>query len=178
MSGPGHPGGASTPDPADQLRDIRVQVLSIQKLIGYLGSGAYSYADFRAAASTNVKSIQDILPPLSDSEHSDAIADIQNTWRVMQASPILKPLVDGSQVPDAQTISSQIQVLNGLADHMIYLIGYLTIPARLNDWLSKAPTGYYVPFHQVFGDRYRTKTTGPTPAGDQLGPTYFARRAG
>lgn len=70
----------------------------------------------------------------------------------MQASPILKKLGDPANPPDPQAIPGQIQILNDLCKHVVFLIGYLTIPKRLNDWLSRAPFGYYIPFHQVFED--------------------------
>jgi hypothetical protein len=40
---------------------------------------------------------------------------------------------------------------------IIYLISYLTIPERLNEWLMGARPGYYIPFHIVFEDELPTK---------------------
>lgn len=54
-----HPNGLSI---EDELRDIRVQVLGLQRLISFLGSGSYNYADFAAAASLNVQSIESAVP--------------------------------------------------------------------------------------------------------------------
>lgn len=53
---------------------------------------------------------------------------------------------------DSQMLARDLNMLDTLTSKLVFQIGLLTVPARLNRWLNQARIGYYVPFHEVFND--------------------------
>jgi hypothetical protein len=74
---------------------------------------------------------------------------LRNIWEQMLVNPLLAK-------PEAKfTAQEQLHYLDMLGEQIrriIYRVGFLTIPSRLNDWLRLTRPGYYIPFHLVFED--------------------------
>lgn len=67
----------------------------------------------------------------------------------MTCAPLLRSL-DGSAAPAA--LVKECDQVESLCRRMVFQIGRLTIPARLNQWLKSAWAGYLIPFHDVFSE--------------------------
>jgi hypothetical protein len=67
----------------------------------------------------------------------------------MAVNPIL--ITPEADFP-AQEQLHYIDMLGGQIRRIVFLVGFLTIPARVNNWLAQARPGYYIPFHLVFDD--------------------------
>ena len=86
---------------------------------------------------------------MADIDDGDTIRHIRNIWEQMLVCPMMAD-PEGEYKPQ-----DQLNYLNMLTDQsrkIIYSVGLLTIPARVNDWLANARPGYYIPFHSVFDD--------------------------
>jgi hypothetical protein len=134
------------------LREIRVEILGLQQLFQYLSSGSVSLPAYAGLLKTNVDEIDGLMKQLGAIPYQDAIDEIRNTWQMMRVSPVLAGGADPAALPDAQLMLNQAKVLNDQCKRIIYLVGYITIPGRLEGWLKLARPGYYIPFHSVFED--------------------------
>ncbi|HYP41800.1 MAG TPA: hypothetical protein VEX13_15695, partial [Chloroflexia bacterium] len=154
LSGPPPGGGGTQQNLADlrQLRHVRVELIGLQKLLDIVASGSSSLPIYAGVIKDNVRDIDGLIRMLSFSDYADSVAEIQNTWQLMKVSPLLSSPDQKEPPLDAQTILNQCKILTDQCKRAIFLIGYLTIPSRLNDWLAQAPRGYYVPFDSVFED--------------------------
>ena len=72
----------------------------------------------------------------------------------MKSNPIIK---DSGGNFSAEDQLHDMNMLRKRIRKIVYLISYLTIPERLNEWLKGARPGYYIPFHVVFEDELPTK---------------------
>jgi hypothetical protein len=140
------------------LRELRAVVLDLQTLLEGIRSGATTlsiYESYVQEAKTEIQSLLDTIPPHNfDAESADAIRHLHNLWEQMSINPLmLNPATFGSANGNGAAVQDQLRHLNMLDDgceRLLFQIGILTIPARLNHWLSLGRAGYYIPFHEVF----------------------------
>lgn len=94
-------------------------------------------------------------------KHDDTIRHVINDWEQICDVPIFKDELaeqaahaeqENQQPPQLPQQVLQLQQLDILCRSMIFWIGLLTIPERLNEWLSTSKLGYAIPFHMVFED--------------------------
>ncbi len=136
---PAQPGG-------DPLYLLRAEVQDLHSVMNNIRAGLTSLASNAPNIARTMADCAVIMQRIADNELTRSL---HNMWEQMQNNPIL--------IKPASSISAQEQLhwLN-LLDQQIarveYLIGYITIPARLNKWLALARPGYYIPFHNVFED--------------------------
>jgi hypothetical protein len=78
---------------------------------------------------------------------SDNITQLRVVWEQISQN---KVLTDPKAKLDQQDFMRCSDLLLEQTKKMVFTIGYLTIPARINDWLAKARHDYNVPFHFVF----------------------------
>lgn len=138
------------------LRELGAVVLDLQALFQGIRDGSATLVTYEAyvqQAKTELQSLLDTIPPKDfHSETSDAIRHLHNLWEQMSINPLmLNPATFGSN--GASVLQEQLGHLNMLddaCDRILFQIGMLTIPQRLNDWLDFGRTGYYIPFHEVF----------------------------
>jgi hypothetical protein len=125
-----------------RLRDLRVVVLDMASLVASVRTGDASiatYAEFLQSSVAQMRSIViDVWNNEIPAESTDALRHIANLVDLLGA--------------DTQALARDLNMLDGLSSKLVFQIGMLTVPARLNRWLEHARTGYYVPFHEVFDD--------------------------
>jgi hypothetical protein len=129
-----------------RLRELRAEMLDLQAVLNSVRKGQASTEDYAKYLEGTMKDIAELVEVIQD---GDTIRRIKNTWEQMSTTPLLvKP--EGEF--DAQTQLHYLDLLDEQINRVIFLVGALTIPSRLNDWLAKARPGYYIPFHLVFED--------------------------
>jgi hypothetical protein len=139
------------------LRELRAVVLDLQSFLDGIRSGATllaTYEPYVQKKKTDIQQLMDALPVNKfDAETADSIYHLHNLWDQMSVNPLLlNPGTFGSTgaggVPQDQL--RDLNLLDTACNAMLFQIGVLTIPARVNDWLSLGRSGYYIPFHEVF----------------------------
>ncbi len=146
-----------SPQQIGRLRDLRVVVLDVAGLAASVRAGDASiatYAEFLSSSVAQMGTILDqVLRDDVPAESTDAIRHICNLVSLLSANPILRdPASYAADGADSQAMARDLNMLDSLSSKIVFQIGMLTVPARLNRWLEQARTGYYVPFHEVFDD--------------------------
>ena len=130
----------------DRLRELRTEVVDLQEILASVRRGeitVQAYADYIA------KTMQDMKGLIGQIQDGDAIRHLHNIWEQISICPLL------ARPQETLSAQEQLHYLDALERQfrrLIFIVGYLTIPARLNHWLANARPGYYVPFHAVFED--------------------------
>ena len=150
------PTGSVDPDENQRCEDLRrlsAEMLDLQDVLSKVISGDTSlavFADYITDTVTNVDAMINELEGFGIKlQSSDMLQHILNAWQQMKSFPLMKA-PDGTY--DAQQQLHDLSLINVQIDKMVYLCGYLTIPARLTEWLDETRPGYYIPFHEVFQD--------------------------
>lgn len=137
----------------EDLRELRAEILDLQEMLDDVSKGDTTLTlcrDYIETTKTDIKKILDkFSSPNLNSNRREDLRRIRNVWEQMESNPIIKGL-DGEINAEQQL--HYMNMLNKRIRKMIYLISYITIPERLNQWLEKALPGYYIPFHVVFAD--------------------------
>lgn len=130
----------------DLLRLLRAEVQTLQAFLANVRAGKVTvkaYADYIKRTKDDVNAIVGAI------RGGDSVRRIRNNWEQMEVNPIIAaPESD----LDAQEQLHYLDVLDAQINTIRFLVGTLTIPERVNDWLAKARPGYYIPFHLVFED--------------------------
>jgi hypothetical protein len=129
-----------------RLRELRAEVQDLHTVLESVRKGESTlktYADYVR------KTMQDIDELISSIRDGDAIRHLQNSWEQMTVNPLL--LNPEAEFP-AQEQLHYLDMLASQIQRIVFFVGFLTIPARVNNWLAQARPGYYVPFHLVFDD--------------------------
>jgi hypothetical protein len=168
-----------------KLREIRAEILDLNELLDKIRKGESdieTYSDYidrtKASIDTLLLEVKNLLnstkeevskmlpSSYGDSEaeilciDDDSIRHIENMWEQITANPVIKNLKPKGEPVEEITTKDQLQflkVLDTRINELIFEIGWLTIPDRLNDWLRSARPGYYIPFHLVFEDELPSK---------------------
>ena len=112
-----------------------------------------TYAEFLAKSADQMDAIlADVQADAVPSESTDALCHIANLVSLLAANPVLRDPAGYGQHVDSLAMARDLNMLDSLSTKLVFQIGMLTVPARLNRWLAQARTGYYVPFHEVFDD--------------------------
>ncbi len=128
------------------LRELRVEAQELQTILESVRMGETTLDLYAAYIQ---KTREDITELLAQIRNGDSIRHLQNIWEQMNANPlIMNPEVELS----AQEQLHHLNMLESRIRRLIFQIGALTIPARVNAWLDRARPGYYIPFHLVFED--------------------------
>jgi hypothetical protein len=140
------PGVIPTQAGGEPLYLLRAEIQDLHSVMNDIRSGETSLA---ANAPNIVKTMADIGLIMQGIADNELTRSLHNIWEQMQNNHIL------TRPASSITAQEQLHWLN-LLDRQIarveYLIGYITIPERLNKWLALARPGYYIPFHSVFED--------------------------
>ncbi len=134
------------------LRELREEVRDLADFVGKVKLGLTSIT---AGETYLKKTVGDITALFLEIEEvnrafrNDTVRHITNLWEQMQANPVL---CDPQQNLTQQELLHALTLLEDRGAKIVFAVGQLTIPHRLNRWLDKARTGYYVPFHQLFED--------------------------
>ena len=129
-----------------RLRELRDLVQDLRSTLNSIRRGEASLTDM---ASYIERTRQEISLLLKDVRGADAVRRIVNTWNQINASP----LIQNPATPlDAQTQLRHLDLLDTQCKRLVFQVGVLTIPDRVNEWLRSSRPGYYIPFHAVFED--------------------------
>jgi hypothetical protein len=145
------------------LQRLRVVIQELQALFERVQAGQGELRTVECSTETAAHEVDGILDHLvPDTPYADTILDgeampgievlyrIRTLWRQMRDyAPLRFPYC---HTPDAKQQTNELTQLLTACRSIVFEIGTLTIPARVNDWLAGARSGYYVPFHQVFDD--------------------------
>jgi len=143
----GASGAGST---ASRLRNLRVDVQTLQDVLDRVRKGEADLKDSAGYFANKVKSISQGLAPVTG---DDSLQRLHNIWDQIKSNPILQT---PTATFDAHTLIQNLNFLDDLCRQFILQVGLITIPERLESWLSRARPGYYIPFHIVFADEIPT----------------------
>lgn len=129
-----------------KLRELRAEVQDLQSVLDSVRRGESTLKTYAVYVKKTVKDINQLIPAVRE---GDAVRHLLNSWEQMSANPLL--LTPDADFP-AQEQLHYLDMLAGQIRKIVFLIGFLTIPTRVNDWLRQARPGYYIPFHLVFDD--------------------------
>jgi hypothetical protein len=128
------------------LRELRDEVLDLRNVLTGVRKGESGLQDFAQYIS---RTRQDISALLKDIHGADAIRHLGNLWEQMCASPLVQNPAGSF---DAQTQLHLLELLDAQCKKLVFEVGVLTIPERVNEWLQASRPGYYIPFNAVFED--------------------------
>jgi hypothetical protein len=138
----------------DLLRQVRAELQDLQRVLQAVRDGRATLADHAKYIERNRAEISDMVGKVAafaDSEviPGDNVRHLENLWQVLDDSPIIA--TPGTNLPAAEQVRA-LALCDQTCDSLIGLLGHLTIPARLNDWLTDAWSGYLLSFHDLFSD--------------------------
>ena len=134
------------------LRELRAEIRDLLDFVAKVKLGLTSIAagaDYVRRTREDMEQLIAAIAGLNDDLHHDGVRHIINLWEQLLVNPVI---VDPEREAQQEEQLHALTLLEDRAGEMIYAIGQLTIPERLNDWLRRARVGYYVPFHQLFED--------------------------
>jgi hypothetical protein len=134
-----------------QLRELRAEVQDLQEAIGHIRSGQVTiplYAGYIKHTVEEVTALIDDLRTMEDSSaHGDTIRHLRN---ILEQMNCCLNLTDPQNQLSAEEKLHFLNILDLQCAKLIFQIGRLTIPERINILLDNARPGYYIPFHSVF----------------------------
>jgi hypothetical protein len=141
------PAGSGTDKGRDALlRELRDEVLDLRTVLTGVRKGELSLQDF---AEYIGRTRQEIGALLKDIHGAGAIRHLGNLWDQMCASPLMQNPAGPFEV---QAQLHLLDLLEAQCKKLVFEVGVLTIPERVNEWLQASRPGYYVPFNAVFED--------------------------
>lgn len=138
------------------LRELRAEVQDLRDLFALVKEGKATTKENSGYFKKTYKDIQNIVKELNkfnQQYRSDTCRRIFNSWEKMQANPLL---AYPEQERKAQKQLHDLSILDEEAGKIIFYVGQITIPHRLNKWLGVLRAGYYLPFHKLFEDEVPT----------------------
>lgn len=142
-----------TKEQREDLRVLRAEIQDLQEILNDISKGESTLALCKEYIQKTKQDIGAILAKFAnidkDSSRREDFRRIKDVWEQMESNPIIKNPEENFSAEDQL---HHMNMLNKRIKKIIYLISYLTIPERLNDWLAKARPGYYIPFHVIFED--------------------------
>lgn len=144
---------ALSDDQLNQLRALRAEVLGLQRMLEIVRKGEMKLVQFTDYVKGTITDIAALVPTLKNMGKTDvgcdAVYHICNTLEQMEESPLLK---DPGANLDADVQLHYLNTFDAQCRRLVYEIGVLTIPPRVNTRLKAAWPGFYIPFHAVFDD--------------------------
>jgi hypothetical protein len=137
--------------PCHALR--RAEVQDLQEAIDHIRKGEFEIPTYASYINQTVDEVSRLIEALKDMEashgHGDVIRHLRNILEQMNCSRVLTD--SNSQLTTEQKLH-HLNTLDTQCSRLIFQVGMLTIPARVNMLLCNARPGYYIPFHAVFED--------------------------
>ncbi len=134
------------------LRQLRAEMQDLQGLLGSIGKGETTPKDHVGYITRTKDDIGVLMALVKEADFpggKDQIRHVHNIWEQMEDSPLLQ---DPAADFDPQDQLHHMNRLAALIRDLVYQVGYLTIPDRLEGWLEGQWPGHYVPFYPVFED--------------------------
>ena len=136
----------------NELRKARAEIQCLQELLKGIRKGNTDSKQYEMYIQNIISNIDDHINSIPNDAIGDTIQNLKSTIEFIKANP----LIEGTGF-DIKQQTSYLDMLDPLIRNAIFFIGLLTIPRRLNRWLSLSRNGYYIPFHQVFEDELPDK---------------------
>ncbi len=134
------------------LRELREEVRDLSDFAGKVKLGLTSIKAGKTYIEKTQKDIATLILEIEEINkefRSDTVRHIINLCEQLEANPVI---VAPQEKLSQQELLHALSLLEDRVAKIVLAVGHLTIPHRLNRWLAKARTGYYVPFHQLFED--------------------------
>jgi hypothetical protein len=137
----------------DMLRRLRTELQQLQETMQTVAKGYVRLDSCNTYIQKTVEDIKQIIKEIEENEkqslhYSDDMRCILNLWEQMKDSPLLS--CPPGKTLDAQEQTHALTVFEAQIKEMIFEIGFLTIPDRLNRWIERSTPGHYIPFHDIF----------------------------
>jgi hypothetical protein len=138
----------------DRLRELRVEIQDLQKVLARIGSGQSHLSTFAPYIVRTRGDIDALLVAIDGigevgDDSADSIRHIRNLWEQIGVCPLM---LTPEKELGAEDQLRCLAILDDQCHAMVVQIGLLTIPARLNEWLREATPGSPIAFHAVFED--------------------------
>ncbi len=143
----------------EQLRRLRADVQALQALLQRVRNGTAVLKEYAATVECTLRRGEQWLIETERIQQEgqevrylsgDGLESVRNIWEQLKACP---PLARPSCDPATpQELLHHLATLDDHCNQLLYHIGAMTIPDRLNDWLRQSRAGHYIPFHPVFED--------------------------
>jgi hypothetical protein len=149
MAPPSYPSGEDAlrdKERNQRLRELRDEVQDLRGVLQGARTGETTLADvadYVDKARDDIGSLLKVIPG------ADPVRRVSNTWDQIQLATLIR---DPRATLDAQAQLRQLTLLDDLCKRLVFQVGLITIPERVNEWLRLARPGYYFPFHLVFED--------------------------
>ena len=138
-------GDSDAPD-LTLLGELRSEVQDLQAVLENVRKGEDVLKTYAGYIEQTKRHVAELLAMIKD---GDSVQHLRNVWGQIIANPLL---IDPNKDFDAQQQLRHLNRLDVQCRSMIFRIGVMTIPTRLNNWLDESHAGYYIPFHAVFED--------------------------
>jgi hypothetical protein len=135
------------PQDLNRLRKLRAEAQGLQEILDKVRTGEMAIASFAEYIKKTLDDMRSLIDSIGD--ENDTIRSIHNIWEQMSVNPLLR---DPAAATAAQDQLHHLSALDQQIRKLVFHLGFLTIPARLSEWLAQARPGYYIPFHLVFED--------------------------
>ncbi len=146
------PGGARDEQKGDgeernqRLREVRDRVLDLRAVLSSARTGDITPAELASYVERTRDEVGNLLRIIPGAEPVRRVAGL---WAQIEATPLVHNPYDTLNI---QEYLRQLNVVEVLCRKLVFQIGLITIPERVNEWLRLARPGYYLPFHDVFAD--------------------------
>jgi len=142
-----------TEEQKEDLRELRAEIQDLQGLLDDISNGDTTLVlckEYIEKTKGDIKAILEKFSSISqDNSRREELRRIKDVWEQMELNPIIE---NPGATFSAEDQLHYMNMLNKRIKKMVYLISYITIPERLNQWLMNARPGYYIPFHVIFED--------------------------
>ena len=133
-----------SPAVADRLRELRTCIQDLHTMLDSVRSGEISLARCTAYVDRTDYIVREIfrdLPRTDDIIHLHNIA--AQMWECTPSTP-------SGAAPDAREQAHYLRMMAARSRDIVFHVGLLTIPARINEWLARSRPGSSLAFHAVF----------------------------
>lgn len=129
-----------------RLREVRDRMLDLRTLLSGARNGDITPTELAGAIERIRDEVNNLLHAIPGAE---PVRRIVSLWAQVEAIPLVH---DPYAALSVQEYLRQLGVLETLCRQIVFQVGLITIPERVNEWLRLARPGYYIPFHEVFAD--------------------------
>ena len=140
------PGSQQDKERNKRLRELRDEIQDLRGVLERVANGEAALGEYTGYIE---RTKTDIATLLQDIPGADPVRHVVNIWEQMSETGVIK---DSTATIDSQALMLQLSLLDSLCAKLIFQVGMITIPERVNEWLELERPGYYLPFHSVFDD--------------------------
>jgi hypothetical protein len=141
----------------DDLCTLRTELQDLQSVLQRVRKGQIKidvYYDYIQLTRNQVKEIslrlrETLRLVKVTSAEQETMRHMVNIWEQIQVSPIfLQP----AGTAELQQALHYLDLLDEQIRRIIYLSSSLIIPRQVREWIHQTAAGFFIPFHEVYGD--------------------------